>query len=122
MAEFISNTKWPPPGLLAAARGMTAASKAMRVFVDELSQTTQKNFEQTTKILEELQNVREIGDLLALQTKFVQNTFENFNERLHRMSTLMAAMPAELARAAENALQQVYDTASVTGDKPPHQS
>ncbi len=122
MADSDFNAKWPP-GLTAAASGMTAASKTMQAFVDELSQITQKNFEQTTQIMQELQHVRNMGDLLALQTKFVQDTFENFNERLRRMSALMAEMPAELAQAGKTAMQQASDAAaSFTGEKPPHQS
>jgi hypothetical protein len=109
MAESDFNAKWPPPGLSAAANGVSAASKTMQAFVDELSQITQKNFEQTTKIMEDLQGVRSMGDLLALQSKFVQDTFENFNERLRRMSALMAEMPAELAKAGKDAAQEASD-------------
>ena len=109
MAESDFNAKWPPPGLSAAANGVSAASKTMQAFVDELSQITQKNFEQTTKIMEDLQGVRSMGDLLALQSEFVQDTFENFNERLRRMSALMAEMPAELAKAGKDAAQEASD-------------
>ncbi len=52
--------------------------------------------------MEELQSVRSMGDLLAVQTKFVQETFETFNERLHRMSALMADLPTELAQAGKD--------------------
>jgi hypothetical protein len=102
MAESDSNHQWPLPGLTAAASGVSAASKTMQAFIDELSQMTQKNFEQTTRIMEELQSVRSMGDLLAVQTKFVQETFEAFNERLHRMSALMADLPTELAQAGKD--------------------
>jgi hypothetical protein len=100
MAESESDPKWPKPDMSAAASGYSAASKTMQVFIDELGQITQKNFQQTTKIIEELQAVRDIGDLLSLQSKFVQETFEVFNARLHRMSALMAELPAEIAQAA----------------------
>ena len=102
MAESDSNQQWSLPGFTAAAGGVSAASKTMQAFIDELSQITQKNFEQTTRIMEELQSVRSMGDLLAVQTKFVQETFEAFNERLHRMSALMADLPTELAQAGKD--------------------
>jgi hypothetical protein len=102
MAESHSNQQWSLPGFTAAAGGVSAASKTMQAFIDELSQITQKNFEQTTRIMEELQSVRSMGDLLAVQTKFVQETFEAFNERLHRMSALMADLPTELAQAGKD--------------------
>jgi hypothetical protein len=121
MADSDFNSKWPMPNLTAAASGVTAASKTMRVFIEEMSQISQKNFEQTTKLMQELQGVRNMGDLLALQTKFVQETFENFNERLRRMSSLMAQMPAEMAQASKNAVQDAADAVSnKTGETPPH--
>jgi len=121
MADSDFNSKWPMPNLTAAASGVTAASKTMRAFVEEMSQISQKNFEQTTKLMQELQGVRNMGDLLALQTKFVQETFENFNDRLRRMSTLMAQMPAELAQAGKSAMQDAADAVSnKTGEPPPH--
>lgn len=123
-----SNSKWPAPGLGAAATGVTAASKTMQVFIDELSQLTQKNFEQTTKVMEDLRNARSMGDLLSIQSKFVQDTFEGFNERLRRMSTLMAQLPTEFAQAGQQAMQETQEAmsksiASVTnktGETPPH--
>ncbi|MGO9006743.1 MAG: phasin family protein [Beijerinckiaceae bacterium] len=139
MAESESNPKWPTPDMSVAASGFSAASKTMKVFVDELAQITQKNFTQTTKIIEELQAARNIGDLLSIQSKFVQETFEAFNERLHRMSALMAELPNEFAQAgqgmaeagaevAKEAVQQAADAVSktvaavtnTTGEAPPH--
>ncbi len=139
MAESESGPKWPTPDLSVAAGGFSAASKTMQVFIDELTQITQKNFAQTTKIVEELQAARSIGDLLSIQSRFVQETFEAFNERLHRMSALMAEMPAELAQAgkdiadagaevATEAVQEAADAvsktvaavANATGEAPPH--
>ena len=133
MAEFES--KGPAAGLEAAATGVAAASKTLQVFMDELSQITQKNFEQTTKVMDELRNARSMHDLLTIQSKFVQETFETFNERLRRMSVLMAELPAEFAQAqremaeksveaAKEAAQAVSKTiaavTNTTGETPPH--
>jgi hypothetical protein len=124
-----SNSKWPtPPGLGAAASGVTAASKTMQVFIDELSNLTQKNFEQTTKVMDDLRNARSMSDLLTIQSKFVQDTFEGFNERLRRMSTLMAQLPQEFAQAGQQAMQETQEAMSKsiasitnkTGEPPGH--
>lgn len=133
MAE--SESKGPAAGLEAAASGVAAASKTLQVFIDELSQITQKNFEQTTKVMDELRSARSMHDLLTIQSKFVQETFETFNERLRRMSVLMAELPAEFAQAqremaeksveaAKEAAQAVSKTiaavTNTTGETPPH--
>jgi len=133
MAGSDSDSKWPTPGFGSA--GVSAASKTLQVFIEELSQLTQKNLEQTTKVMEDLRGARNMGDLLSIQSKFVQQTFDAFNERLRRMSVLMAELPAEFAQvqknmaeagneAAQNAAKAVSKTISAvsnaTGETPPH--
>jgi hypothetical protein len=102
MAESDSDPKRPTPDLSVAAGGLPTASKALQVFVEELARITQQNFEQTTQIMEDLKSARDIGDLLAIQTKFVQETFETFSERLHRMSALMADLPTEFTQIGKD--------------------
>jgi hypothetical protein len=106
MPESESDPKRPKPDLSAAASGFSTASRAMQVFSEELALITQQNLEQTMKVMEELKAARGMSDLLAIQTKFVQDTFETFRKRLHRMSALMADFPNELGQGGEASQEQ----------------
>lgn len=78
------------PAKIDVATGFSAAVQSFQAFADEIGRISQLSFAQNAKLIEDLTNARDIGDLLAIQTKFAAGSFETFQEQFKLLMSRMA--------------------------------
>jgi hypothetical protein len=121
-----------PAGIDLTATGLSAAVQNLQVFAEEIGRASLTSFEQNAKLIDDLSTAREVGDIVAIQIKFMTGMLDTFNEQIRLMMSRMANFPlgapnlaadftwpiADLARTAEKAAKPAVSTASDAGLKP----
>jgi hypothetical protein len=121
-----------PAGIDFTAAGFSAAVRNLQVFAEEIGRVSRSSFEQNAKLIDDLSAAREVGDIVAIQTKFMTGMIETFNEQVRLMMSRMANFPlgaanlgesftwarADLARTAEKAVEPAAATTSEAGLEP----
>jgi hypothetical protein len=121
-----------PAGIDLTASGLSAAVQNLQVFAEEIGRASLTSFEQNAKLIDDLSTAREVGDIVAIQMKFMTGMLDTFNKQIRLMMSRMANFPlgapnlaadfawpiADFARTAEKAAKPALSTASDTGLKP----
>ncbi len=119
-------------GIDMTATGFSAAVKNLQVFAEEIGRVSRSSFVQNAKLIDDLSTAREVGDIVAIQTKFMTGMIETFNEHVRLMMSRMANFPlgaanlaesfseprADLAQTAEKAAEQAGPVTSDAGLEP----
>ena len=88
-------------GIDFAATGFSAALRNLQVFTEEIGRVSRTSFAQNSKLIDELSSARDVGDFVAIQTKFMTGMFETFNEHVRLMMSHMTDLPLGMAFPAE---------------------
>jgi hypothetical protein len=88
-------------GIDFAATGFSAALRNLQVFTEEIGRVSRTSFAQNSKLIDELSGARDVGDFVAIQTRFMTGMFETFNEQVRLMMSHMADLPLGMAFPAE---------------------
>jgi energy-coupling factor transporter transmembrane protein EcfT len=99
------------------AGGFAKATRNFQAFAEEIAQISSASFAQSAKLIDELKSARDIGDIVAIQTKFMTGMFETFNEQVRAMmfrmsdfSTGMGKSVEDLTQAGVEAAHEAIDT------------
>lgn len=115
-----------PAGVDLTATGFSAAVQNLQVFAEEIGRVSRTSFEQNAKLIDDLSTAREVGDIVAIQMKFMTGMLDTFNEQIRLIMSRMANFPlgapnlatdftwpiADLARTSE----ETAKTASAASD------
>ncbi|HYP57914.1 MAG TPA: phasin family protein [Beijerinckia sp.] len=101
-------------GVDAAVESVNAASKNFQVLANELAQMSKQSFEHATQAVEKLRNARSLEEVLAIQTNFVKESFEQAAQRTRRLGELVPAFPMELAKTYQDAVLKSFNAAVQT--------
>jgi hypothetical protein len=82
--------------------GFSATVRNFHAFAEEVGRVSRTSFAQNAKLMDELGSARDIGDILAIQTKFVTGMSDTFNKQFQSMLSHMAELPAGFAATVEN--------------------
>ncbi len=74
--------------------GFSAAVRNFHAFAEEVGRVSRISFEQNAELIDALGAARDVGDIVAIQTKFMTGVFEAFNEQFKLMMSHMAEFPA----------------------------
>jgi hypothetical protein len=88
-------------GVDVTANDFSAVIQNFQVFTEEINRISRTSFEQNAKLIEELSGARDMGDIVAIQKKFMTGMFEAFNENVRLMMSRMAHVPAGMTEFAE---------------------
>jgi hypothetical protein len=88
--ENVMENRDSGPPKIDVATGFSAAAQSFQAFADEIDRISQLSFAQNAKLIQDLTNARDIGDLLAIQTKFAAGLFETFQEQFKLLMSRMA--------------------------------
>jgi hypothetical protein len=91
-----------PAGIDLAATGFSTAARNIQAFAEEFGRVSRTSFAQNTKLIDDLRSARDIEDVFAIQTKFMTDMFEAFNEHVRLMMSHMADVPAGMPKSAES--------------------
>lgn len=119
-------------GIDVTATGFSAAVRNLQVLAEQFDRVSRTSFAQNAKLIDDLTAARDIGDIVAIQTKFMTEMFETFNEHVRLMMSRMADFPvgganlaegftepgADLAQTAEQAAEQAEPVRSEAGLEP----
>jgi hypothetical protein len=88
-------------GVDVTANDFSAVMQNFQVVAEEIGRISRTSFEQNAKLIEELSGARDMGDVVAIQKKFMTGMFEAFNENVRLMMSRMAHVPAGMTEFAE---------------------
>jgi Tfp pilus assembly protein PilN len=100
---------------------VNAVSKNMQAIASEIFEISKQSFEHTTQTLEKLRNAHGMEEVLAIQTSFVKEAFENSAQHAKKFSELLGVLPSEITKTYQdawlkslNSLVQTTETATQT--------
>jgi hypothetical protein len=116
-----------PAGIDFTATGFSATVRNLQVFAEEIGRVSRTSFEQNAKLIDDLSTAREVGDIVAIQMKFMTGMLDTFNEQVRLMMSRMGNFPlgasnlaegftwpyADLAQAVEKAAGSATNDASL---------
>ena len=111
------NSEPAAAGIDAAATGFSAAVRNLQVFAEEIGRVSRSSFEQNAKLIDDLSTAREVGDIVAIQTKFMTGMIATFNEHVRVMMSRMANIPLSAGPFAESFTEPCAELAK-TAEKP----
>ncbi|WP_395666940.1 phasin family protein [Methylocella sp.] len=82
-------------------RGNEAVSKTtatLQSFATECAAMSRQSLDHATETAEKLRQARGVTEMLAIQTQYVRECFENFTQHSRRFAELLAAMPIEMGK------------------------
>lgn len=94
-----------------ATSGVSAASKNLQALAGEMAEMSKQSLEHATQVLEKLRNARSVDEVLAIQTSFLREAFEQTAQRTRRFSELMTSLPLEVTKTYQEAMTKCVDAA-----------
>ncbi|HKH80649.1 MAG TPA: phasin family protein [Methylovirgula sp.] len=104
------NSEPAAAGIDLAASGLAAAARNLQVFTEEIGRISRLSFAQNAKLIDELSAARDIGDIVAIQTKFMTGMFETFHEQVRLMMSRLADHAAGMTDLAAKLSETGVDT------------
>lgn len=84
-----------------AASGFATALRNLQVFAEEFGRMSQFSFSQNAKLIDELGSARDVGEIVAIQTKFMAGMIETFNEQVRLIMSHMADLHIGMSGSPE---------------------
>lgn len=92
--------------------GFAAAVRNFHAFAAEIGRLSHRSFAQNAELAENLIAARDIGDIVAIQTRFVAGLFETFQEQLKLLTAWLVELPGTHFGSPEApAVQDIEETA-----------
>ena len=100
-----------PAGIDVTTSSFSAAVQNLQVFAEEIGRVSRTSFEQNAKLIDDLSTAREVGDIVAIQMKFMTGMLDTFNEQIQLMMSRMANFPLGAPHLAEGFTWPLADLA-----------
>ena len=98
-----------------AMDAFNATSNNIQAIAGEILDISKQSFEHATQTLEKLRHAHGVDEVVAIQTNFVKETFENAARHTQKFSELITAFPAQIAKTYQDAwLKSVHSTVTAT--------
>ncbi|ACB96018.1 phasin family protein [Beijerinckia indica] len=103
-------------GIDVALNSLSSTTKNFQTLATEITQMSKQSFEHATQTFEKLRNAHSLDEVVAIQTGYVKEVFEEAAARTKRLGELVSTFPNELTKSYQDALQQSLNTAAQATD------
>ena len=103
-AEYAENT------VEGAMSALTMTSKNIQAIAGEMLEISKQSFDHATQTMEKLRKARGVDEIVAIQTNFVREVFENATQHARKFSELMTAFPTQITETYRDAWLRSMDT------------
>jgi hypothetical protein len=97
-----------------ALSALNTASKNMQAMAGECFEISKQSFEHATQTMEKLRGAHSMDELVAIQTNYVKEAFENAAEHARKFGELMAVFPSEITKTYQDVWLKSVNTAVQT--------
>jgi hypothetical protein len=102
-----------------ALSALNTATKNIQAVAGECFEISKQSFEHATQTMEKLRGAHSMDEVMAIQTNYVKEAFENAAQHARKFGELMAVFPSEITKTYQdawlksvNAAVQTMQTAS----------
>lgn len=82
-----------------SGEAVSTATQGFQAFAAECAEMSRQSLEHATETLEKLRQARSPSDMMAIQTHYLRECFENFTQHSRRFAELLTSMPMELGKS-----------------------
>lgn len=82
-----------------SGEAMSTATQGFQAFAAECAEMSRQSLEHATETIEKLRQARSPSDMLAIQTLYLRECFENFAVHSRHFAELLATMPIEASKS-----------------------
>jgi len=103
-------------GIDVALNSLSSTTKNFQTLAGEITQMSKQSFDHATQTFEKLRNAHSLEEVVAIQTAYVKEVFEEAAMRTKRLGELVSTFPTELTKSYQEALQHSLQTAAQATD------
>lgn len=87
---------------------VSTAAKNLQTFAAECAEISRQSLDHASQTLEKMRAARGASELLAIQTQYLRECFENYAQHSRRFAELVSVLPVEIGKSYTDVLSKTF--------------